>query len=340
MMTLTLNKEFRLKSRLLLSLLATLVATMSVMNTQTAHATTVSESLLFGQKQAYSAVVRTDQKVVTYAKLFYNNPESTPFSSTSFTVPDGVEVSNLSAYQILLPTKCDGIESDSTKSSSSTNSYDYSPSCTSIENDLYNLDSSGYYYQSDVSLRYKQISLSKKASTYTFNIPESIAPEGRGAILVSYIATKGYVSGALGFYNLTFKTLQVPQSIQQVNVSVDVASDLYTRANQSSIEHGSLARGMSISAAADSSANIQNKGLDELQSSIGSGGTFSKTGKSLVAGETFVVNGEFADAAWKLNIAWIIGGFVALMVVVLLAIFLLKKASSFDKPSPVKGKKK
>ncbi len=326
-----------MKSRLLALLLLAAAAVVGF----TSEGASADNSLLFGQKQAYTSIVRSDQKVVTYAKFVYNNPDTNAFSKSSFTIPDGVKVSNVTAYQILPPSKCSGEASEAEQEDDSQARYAYQPSCASIKDDIFTIDSYGYYYygSSEANLRYKPIDLKQQGSGYSFSFPEPIASQERGAILVSYIAPEGYVSGNFGLYHLKFKTLQVPQSIEEVRVAVDVSSDFYTRAKQSSIETSSLEDGISTGAsAADSSGALKSTSLDKLQSSIGQGGEFTKTGKSLMPDETFVVEGDFADAAWKLNIGWIIGGSIGLIVLIALSIILMKKANSVH-ANPTIGKK-
>lgn len=318
-------------------LLLSFIAVMVVVSGSTSQSVSATSSLLFGQKQAYTAVVRTDQKVVTYAKLIYTNPETNAFSKSSFTVPSGVEVSDVSAYQILPPSRCDN---EPEKPAERSTAYPYESSCDTIKENIYDLNSYGYYYydQSEASLRYKPVTLQKQGATYSFTLPEPIESQGQGAVLVSYIAHKGYVSGSLGLYSLNFKTLQVPQSIEEVRVAVDVSSDLYTRSGKSSVESSDLFES-GLGATAAKSGDVSSSNLDKLQGSIGNGGAFTKTGKSLVANETFVVKGEFADEAWKLNIGWIVGGVIGLIAVLALSFFLMKKANSTNNKA-LKGTKK
>jgi hypothetical protein len=289
-------------------------------------------SLLFGQKQAYTAVVRADKKVVVYAKIYLNNSGETELKNTSFTIPAGVSISNLSIYQITLPARCDKELTEKVPYQTPNDTYynGYALNCESLEQQTFSFDEYGYGYydssNSDSQLVYKTVDSKKSGDTYNLNLPNSIKPQKRGAYLVSYIAADGYVSGSLGLYNLQFKTLKVPQSVEEVRVAVDVASDLYTREKPSEIKSGAESLAMSADSAKSSGASIQNKSLDKLQGSIGSGGTFTKTGKSLTPNEEFVVNGEFADQAWKLNLGWIVGGIIGFIVLLGATILLLKKA--------------
>lgn len=296
------------------------------------------DSLLFGQKQAYSAIVRTDQKVVTYAKIFLQNPDEKELKNTSFSVPNGVNITNLSVHQILLPTKCkDKAPTNSnqmTANSPSAYPNNYSSTdCSTLEKNAYEFDQYGYgYYDysntgTDSQYIYKQLTLPKSGNTYNLTLPEPIKSQKRGAYIVSYIATTGYVKGSLGLYDLDFKTLQVPQSVEEVRVAVDVASDLYTKEKRSEISSGGASSDAITSQANETkNGSAQSKDLDKLQGSIGSGGSFTKTGKALAPNEVFVVHGSFADAAWKLNLGWIIGSIIGLIVAIGLVVVLLRKA--------------
>lgn len=300
-------------------------------------AVSADDSLLFGQKQAYSAVVRTDKKVVTYAKIYLNNPHEKELKTTSFTLPGGIDASNLSVYQITLPGRCQKglLPNEDTKKREDSfidNPSTYTPDCNTLEEGAFNFDEYGYGYygyssDENSQLTYRLVDSKKSGNTYNITLPIPITSQKRGAYIVSYIANSGFVSGNFGLYNLEFKTLKVPQSIERVRVSVDVASDLYTREKRSDINSGpsslELSAGMSRNSA---DASIKNKSLDKLQGSIGSGGVFTKTGKGLTPNEEFVVNGEFADAPWKLNLGWIVGGIIGLIVVIGLLVVLLKKA--------------
>lgn len=307
----------------------------------TSALTNSTDSLLFGWQQAYSAVVRADGKVITYGKIYLNNDDNNSLKQTSFSLPDDVNVTSLSAYQILLPERCSSPKK-STSSTTKTIAPEYpiyTPTCESIEQQTYELDQYSYYsyYDRDTQLRYKPIDLKKDGQTYEFTLPEPLKHGKRGAYIVSY-ATSDYTSETFGLYKLEFKTLQLPRSTEEVRVSVDVSSDLYTKAGRSSVESGAESVSLSAGAQAADGA-IANRSLDTLQGSIGSGGTFTKTGKALTADETFIVKGEFADAAWKLYIWTIVFSIVGVALLIVVSVILLKKANTPTKQTTKKGKK-
>lgn len=325
-----------MRRRMIAGLLAVAVAV--GWGVQPAAAT--DDSLLFGQKQAYSAVARTDGKVVTYAKIILNNPSEKALATTSFTVPSGVKVANLSVYQVLPSAKC-GTRAPSSEDEP-TAGVRYVPSCAEMEDQLFSLNSYYYYGTDKLPPRYKEVAAELSGDTYNLTLPEPIKAQKRGAYLVSYVAEQGYVSNTLGLYSLHFKTLKVPQMVEEVRVAVDVAQDLYTKAGRSDVSSDKAE--LSIpQGAATADGSVTSRSLDQLQSNIGTGGSFTKTGKSLMAGETFVVNGEFADSRWKLHIRLIAGAVVGGAIMLGLIVFLLKKAEASagaKKGTTTRGKKK
>jgi hypothetical protein len=308
-----------------------LLAGLTVVASQSSQ--TQASSLLFGQKQAYSAVVRSDKRVVTYGKIFINNTDDTPVSKGTFTLPDDVKISNLSLYQVTLPERCSDSEGDALPSTSAQTYPYYRTTCTDIERGAFDFDQySSYYIDSssgDSQLVYKEIDPTRNDKTYSFDLPNPIDSQKRGAYLVAYMAEEGYVSGAFGMYSLAFKTLKTPESVEEVRVSIDVSSDLYTRARASNINRESSS--LSITDGATSSeGGVTSKSLDGLQQSIGNGGVLTKTGKALAPDETFVVNGDFADAQWKLNLWPIVGSIVGGIILLGLTVFLMKKAQKHE----------
>lgn len=279
-------------------------------------------SLLFGQKQAYSVVVRADKKAVVYGKVIVNNPEEVAMKTTTFALPSGVNANDLAVLQIIPPQQCTEYDTADAKK------------CIKYESREYDFEQSYYgyydYYPGNINQRakYQQVEYKKSDSRYTLQLPSPIEGQKQGAYIVAY-TTEDFTSGVMGFYSLNFKTLVVPEPVQQVTVSIDVDSDLYTKEKRSSVDYVDGKSDISaLQEAKDQAAPSRN--IDEIQGLIGSGGIITKTGKSLAPNETFVVKADFTDAEWKLNIGWIIGGIIGFIVSILLILLLMKKASKED----------
>ena len=295
--------------------------------------------LFFGQKQAYTVIVRPDKKAITYGKIYLNNGGGNYIDKTSFTVPEGVEVSNMSIYQILLPENCtgSGYNSDIYGSSSGRG---YGPTCSSLDNQVF--DIGGYYYDSTYSyestIRQEKVNFSQDGQTYNLTLPEPIEPGRRGAYVVSYIANKGYVTDSFGLFTLNFETLKVKQNIEEVRASVYLPNNFYSESSTSKISNN--ASNLSNLETSLSSGASVNKSLGELQNNIGKGGQFSETGKGLLANETLVVSGQFADAIWKLKRNVIFAAVVILVSLIPVVIFLLKKANGSVEAPQKEGHRK
>lgn len=298
------------------------------------NAAQANSSLMFGQNQSYSAVVRPDGNVITYGKIYLENTGENELKSTKFTAPDGVKLNGLEVYQITLPERCENIVPSEEPDQTKTRQYPirYEPDCGTLEAQLfgYNEYYYAYYDRTDSGIRYQKLEPKQDDQTYTVELSKPLKPKTRGAILVAY-STKDYTKGMFGSYSLEFKTLKVDMAVENVRVAVDVSNDLYTKAGKSKIssdKSGSISDGIKLNAS--SAKGVESSNLDSLQSQIGQGGTFNKTGKGLIANETFVVKGSFADAQWKLYFWEIVGGIVAILLLVALSVFLLRKA---DRPS-------
>lgn len=304
-----------------------------------------SDPLLGQQKQRYSAVVRSDGKVMTYAKIIFSNSSKKDLRATKFTVPDGVNVTSLAVYQASLPEKCDKPQAkvepkDNPQSTTGSNYSDFYE-CQRLEDDLFEKGSNSYYYDDysysyysgayrNRDIAYDKVSFAKSANTYTLKLPKSVKADSQGAYIVVYAVDSGYTSAQLGYYSLNFKTLQVPDPVSEARVSIDIASDFYMRDKKSTItESSTRLNGVALDTKMAVGAS-QSSELDRLQETIGTGGVLTKTGKQLLPNETFVVNGQFADAQWKLYIGEIAGGFGGVVIFGVITWFFFKKARQHE----------
>ena len=287
-----------------------------------------TSSLLFGQQQAYTGIVRADGSVITYGKIFLENRDTKPLDTTSFYAPKGVTLENVEVYQVTLPERCldDSKKKDTSSQPNQNSYYNYYSSCENLERQAYSFD--GYYSSYDTSdgFIYKKVDAKMHDNTYDFSLSDPIMPGKSGAYIVAY-KTSGYSSGALGIYSLAFKSLPVDQPVAEVRVSIDLASDLYTKSGQSQIRSYDKTTSIADGATSAGENAVKSTGLDQLQGSIGRGGSIEKTGKGLVAKESFEVQGAFADASWKLYLKEIALGLLAAVALVGVTVFTLRKAN-------------
>lgn len=287
-----------------------------------------ASSLLFGQQQAYSAIVREDGTVITYAKMYLNNQSDADMKQASFKAPKDVALNDLEAFQILVPERCAN-NMPTTKDDYSTGSY-YS-SCAEVKKQAYEFNKYSYYSRDEDALRYKKMDVSTNGDQYTITLPEPVKKNEQGAYLLAY-RTKDYTSNSFGIIHLKFKTLRSASAINNVQVSIDVANDLYTKSGKAKISDSSYTAKDSIAMGANASNAVTDSNLDKIQSNIGQGGSFTKEGKSLSPDESLEVTGELADAPWKLALGWIVTSIVAIIAVIALIVFLLRKANNVAEP--------
>lgn len=279
-----------------------------------------SSPLLNGQHQYYTVQMRSDNQAITYAKIVFQNGDSTENRKTvTFKLPDGVTASNLSIQQILskntttLPcsqyetiqewskrtgeaitpsasqqTKYNVDKQCATEANSSAYNEDYD-FVTNSSSDIYNT----YYYNRDWNtdtFEYSDLKSDTKDGTYTVTLAHEIQPQKQGAILVSY-TSKDFVGGVMGRFAYDYRTLIVNEMIDQTTVSINFDEGLYSRtAKQGRTSSESTAVQDGVAASSDYSS----KSLDRLQLSVGSGGTVTKTQSKMLPNDVMSVTGVYA----------------------------------------------
>lgn len=292
-------------------------------------AETKTDSLLFGQRHYYSVIFRGNGEAIVYAKLVVTNPEDEPMKKFAFQIPV-VEPYEMSVYQMELPKVCAN--------------YDYSGSkreCLRYRDPDY--DSYYYYrYSGDEDATYTKIKYEKTDQTYTLELPKAVEPHKTTAIILTY-AGKGYVTKSVGTMKFAFETPKVASRIQEINVAVDVDSDLVLRGKKTQIDYGDSNSGIKSGATLDA-ANMSSVELDRLQNQIGRYGVVQKEAKNLAPNESMIVRGEYATSWLKLYLRQTLLSLAVIAAIVAGSIFLSKwwrrRRASKAKPAGDKPKVK
>lgn len=267
--------------------------------------------LLLGQNHKYTVTFRGNGEAIVYAKLIINNPNDEEITDFSFEVPKTIP-SEMVIYQQILPKRCAETEQISTKNQQ------YKTICKRFEYPDYNNYYSGYssYYDGGSSKTvYKKIDLSASGNLYKLSLPNSIEPYKSGAIIVSY-ATKGYARNNLGLFKFNFETLKVPSRINEVEVAVDVDSDLIMKGKKSKVNYNTTKNKSDTAPALGVAPSITSPSLDRLVNNIGESGVLTKEAKNLSPNESFSVKGEYAVNWWRLYI-----GQIFIVIFVIVAVF-------------------
>ena len=270
------------------------------------------ESLIFGQKHAYSVFVKSNKEAFVFARLALTNPDESPLTKSSFTLANA-KASEMSIYQVVLPQECA--------------QYDYrssSRTCIRYKDPSYTQDFSYYSngYGDEKDIEYHKVTYQESSGKYSFDLPKTVDPHKSTAIIVIY-ATKDYINSSFGRYSFNFKTLAVEQRITEANVAVTVETDFQLKHPDKSQDysyHGGFNNALSMSE--DSAqASFSNPDIDKLVYSIGGQGQLNKTFNSITPNETVSVKGMFADSWFKLYLFEVLmtilglGGFFVLLIV-------------------------
>ena len=264
----------------------------------------IGSDLFFGQNHYYSVIFRGNGEAIVYAKLVVTNSGDESMTDFTFEVPK-VDPYEMTVFQMELPKVC--VE------------YDYSKSyrqgdCLRYRDPDYN----GYYsYYSSGEATYSKTKYDKSGRKYTLHLPNELKPQNTTAFLVTY-AAKGYVQSSFGKMKFDFETLKVDSRIQNLDVAVDVDSDLVLRGKRAELDYNSGQRSLTTDSAMQ--AGINSVELDKMQGLIGRYGVLEKSAKSLAPGESFVVRGEYATTWLKLYAKQIL---LSLAVIVAIAVGLV-----------------
>lgn len=306
-------------------------------------------SLLPSEKHLYTVQLRSDKRALNYAKIIFENKHSENDMTTyTFSLPQGVEVQDLTSQQILAKRQgnnpsqpCSAYESlEDWKIRTGRGSQSWSPSyippsyeaekiCLQKEDgtgadeydedfDYYSNTSSSKYYSysyyssRDDQFKYADLDLKESEGKYTITLSNPVKPGKQGAILISYIS-QDFISGALGYYQYQYKTLVSQQTIESATVAINFDSGLYSRdaKQKRTSETSTTSDSSGLSAGASANAN-SSRSTDNLQWNIGQGGIYTKTQDNLIPGDVMTVKGVFAEHPLLLFTKEIIIGLIVL----------------------------
>ncbi|NOY14869.1 MAG: hypothetical protein GXP43_01485 [bacterium] len=285
-----------------------------------APATVSAQSgLLFGQNHFYTVVFRGNGEAVVYVKMVITNPNDRLMTNFSFTVPK-VSPSEMAIYQMKLPPRCIR--------------YDYKSKfrvCLEYKEPDY---LGSYYPGGPIQPSYKKIEYEKSGNLYRFDLPTPVRPYKTTALIIAYTA-KGYVTKNLGLYKFNFETLKVPFRINQVNVAVDVDSDLYLKGKRASVNYQQESPELST---ASIKKSISSPEMDKLVNTIGYSGALFKRAKNLAPNESLSVKGTYAASKIRLYLSSIMWA-LAVVAAIFLALYLLTKILKNRNAKPKKENK-
>ena len=225
-------------------------------------------SIIPSEKHYYTVQLRSDKRVLNYARIIFENKnDDQDISTYTFSLPKGISASSLEVKQVLAKKTdaaqkpCKTYESfDEWKtragysyfasydnaSSYYKSLYDKQKQCLEYdttapeseydENFDYFTDISSsqsyynyyYYSQPNSQFDYSNLKIDEKDGEYTVSLAQAVSPGKQGSILVSYVAD-GMVSGFLGRYSYEYRTLVVKNMVSEAVVAINFDEGMYTR---------------------------------------------------------------------------------------------------------------
>lgn len=259
----------------------------------------------FGQDHAYSVTFRGNGQAVVFLRVLFSNNGDTPLKTLTLRFPK-IEPEGILAYQVMRDKTC--IRYDYNKPAVAP-SYQYP--CLEYGEPNY----SDYYYGTNT---YKKAKSSLATDTLTVELPDSLAPQKSGSILLYFRAFGFAKKNSFDAYDYTFETLKVDDTIRNLRIGISPDSDLYMKGAQGNVDYFKESAPIFESSKAMSvGASFRNTSVDTAISNIGYG-TVNKNASNLMPLDSYKVKGAFADTKLKLY-----AGAVIAMSAVILGIILV-----------------
>jgi hypothetical protein len=274
-------------------------------------------------------VMRGNGESIVNARIRLNNSSDKPLTTFNFEIPR-MKVTELMGYQASLPQTCkryDSTVNAKTQPDGKLPCLEYEETDLSYYDEVYVPENS----------EFNKLSFGGSEGSYTVTLPRPIQANHTSYLVLTYIGT-GYVTKSLGVSTFSFESLKVGERIKQVQVAIDVDSDLVLDGQRARVNYvpgptdsPEIAKGTVAAngASADS--------LRSFSNSIGQYGGLTKSAKNLAVGETLTVKGRYAESAWALNWTKVAIGVLILLAIVGLLVWWLRRfrrRAQADKPVP------
>jgi len=181
-----------------------------------------------------------------------------------------------------------------------------------------------YNYWSGTT-KYQKAQVQQSGDTITITLPQSVAPNETGSIVLYYRAM-GYVTkDIIGALNFSFETLKIEDRIASVEVGISTDSDLLLKDVHSEVNYrfnnvGTLMAAQSISG----SVAVSNPQFDSFYQQIGRG-MIVKNSSDLQPLDSYVITGKYAKNHFQLYASDILIRVIPIIIFVFLVVFVLIK---------------
>lgn len=249
-----------------------------------------------GQDHAYTVTFRGNGEAVVLLKTVFTNTGNTARNSIELRVPRTIP-KDIMAYQVTAAPRCIRYAAQP-----QTEMYmARPPRCEQYEE----TDFTPYWG----NYTYRKAAAELKGDTITVSLPQAVAPERTGSVLL-YFRGFGYARKNLaGAFGYTFETLKTDDRIQSVRVAIETDEDLVLKGVKGNVAYRFDDSVAELSAPKAAGLAIASPRLNSLYQQVGSGRVV-KSATNLQPLDSYVVKGAFADAAIKLYAGEIVLGFL------------------------------
>jgi hypothetical protein len=244
-----------------------------------------TSSFLFGQNHRYSVLFRGNGEAVVTFIDTFANGAENAVNTVTLQTAKGV-YDNLTAYQII------------SREPNPTN----------------------YWYSQST---YQKAQITRNGATITVTLPQAVKPQKTGSVILVYRLIGATTKNIVGTYEYAFETLKIDDTIADLQVGVTVDSDLVLRGTKSQLNY----RWEDVSLAAkgvEMTAPVANTHMDMIVGQVGYG-SLVKTARQLSPGDSYTVNGSYADSWWRLYAKEALIAAIVIIGLVVLKLILLKK---------------
>ncbi len=264
-----------------------------------------------GQDDYYSVDFRANGEAVVTLKAIFSNTRDLPLKTINLRVPQ-INPKDIIVYQVLREQQC--IRYNVLPPLPPTLLYPNSGSNLSNCVEYQEPD----YFQNYGNAKYQKATVETRGDTLVVILPSEVKPSGSGSFIL-YFRALGYAKrNAFGGYNYNFQTLEVEDKIRNLQVGINVDSDLVLAGAKGKVNYN-VGRGITALAPSAPGQAIRNVQFDTFYQEIGQG-SIVKNASNLQVLESYNVGGSYADSYIKLYGKEL---FISILVVIVISILII-----------------
>lgn len=273
-----------------------------------------SPNLFLGQDNYYSVNFRGNGEAIVTLKTVFMNTGDKALSTIDLIIPK-VKPQDILAYQVIRGPQCIRYNLQTPFLQGRI----MPPTCLEY--------GEADYFQYLGTAKYQQAKYKIDGEKITINLPIAVEPNKSGSFILYYRAGGYAMSNFLGKYNFVFETLKATDKTRNLQVGINVDSDLYLAGGKGRVNYQIKNFGTALRAAPTLAEPVQNSQLDSFYQQIGQG-QIIKNATDLQPLESYSVKGSFADSQWKIYGKQIIAGIIIAIAAIIVLLKLAKLLAS------------